>query len=110
MLCVLAACFRAAGRLSIVGAALTESSGFYGAYNFGPIPDDVLSVKQLTEMAVEILGKGNYTCPILQNQPHEANMLKLDISKAFDKLQWFPKLNSRESIEWTLEIVQCRRE
>jgi CDP-glucose 4,6-dehydratase len=35
-------------------------------------------------------------------QPHEAGLLKLDISKAEQVLDWMPRLNSRQAIEWTM--------
>ncbi len=38
-----------------------------------------------------------------KNQPHEAGILKLDISSAIKDLQWNPKMNSTQAIEWTIQ-------
>lgn len=91
------------GGYLLLGALLNENHTIAGAYNFGPISNDVLSVKELTKIAIEIWGDGKYDCPKMENQPHEANILKLDISKANNLLKWQPKLNSKESISWTLD-------
>ena len=76
---------------------------YANAYNFGPNPQDVLSVKEMTEMAVNIWGSGNIIFPELLNQPHEASLLSLDINKAKEVLNWEPKLNAKSALELTLQ-------
>jgi CDP-glucose 4,6-dehydratase len=74
-----------------------------------PIPfstQDVLTVKEVVEKAISVFGKGSYTTPPLTNQPHEATLLQLDISKAQQELPWQPKLNSAEAIAWTMQWYQ----
>ena len=73
------------------------------AWNFGPITEDNLSVCDLVEIAISSWGKGEYHTPPLTNQPHEAGILKLDISKTMNELKWQPNYNSRKAIEMTLE-------
>lgn len=73
------------------------------AYNFGPFIEDNLTVQELVEIAIEKWGYGNYCVPKLSNQPHEAGMLRLDISKSIAELDWKPKINSRFAIEMTLD-------
>ncbi len=34
--------------------------------------------------------------------PHEAGLLKLSIEKAQKELNWQPKLNAQQAIEWTV--------
>ncbi len=36
-------------------------------------------------------------------EPHEANLLKLDISNAMNELSWKPRLNARDAIQWTID-------
>jgi CDP-glucose 4,6-dehydratase len=72
------------------------------AYNFGPLPHDHLTVGTLVEKAIECWGKGNWKDTSAFHQPHEAGLLKLDISKAQKELSWQPKLNSQQAIEWTI--------
>ena len=73
-----------------------------GAWNFGPHPEDNLTVEDLVKIALKKWGSGEYEKPVLENQPHEAGLLKLDISKAITKLGWNPKWNSVIAIEKTM--------
>lgn len=97
------------GYLLLGGLLNNNVTKYSGAYNFGPNPEDHLTVKQLVEMAIETWGSGSL--PIEQagwkdtgdkNQVHEANLLKLDISKAKKILSWQPKLNATTAINWTI--------
>jgi len=87
-----------------LGAKLTENPHQYvGAYNFGPVLEDNLTVGELAQIAVEHWGSGNIQTPQLTGQPHEAGLLKLDISKAINVLGWKPKLNSTQAIATTID-------
>ena len=57
----------------------------------------------MTQMATEIWGGGTFVFPQLANQPHEAGLLSLDITKAGKMLGWRPRLNARQALEMTLE-------
>lgn len=72
-------------------------------FNFGPNPKDTLTVEEMTEMAVKIWGKGNFDFLHLENQPHEAGLLSLDITKAHDVLGWSPRWTAQQALEQTLE-------
>ncbi|MBC7507347.1 MAG: CDP-glucose 4,6-dehydratase [Ferruginibacter sp.] len=80
-----------------------NSSKFSGAYNFGPLPDDHLPVKELVDIAIKCWGTGSWVDTSDATQPHEAGLLQLDISKAKEELKWQPKLTSTEAIEWTID-------
>lgn len=73
------------------------------AYNFGPYSNDILTVQELAVCATEVIGKGEVVVKELAEQPHEANLLMLDISKANQGLNWSPKYNSKKAIEVTME-------
>ncbi len=75
---------------------------FAEAFNFGPEAEGAIPVKELIDYAIKIWGSGSYHSPELLDQPHEANLLKLDCSKANSKLHWKPKLNVEETISTTL--------
>lgn len=76
---------------------------FSKAYNFGPLPNDHLTVKQLVETAIERWGSGNWTDSYDATQPHEAGLLKLDITRAMNELKWVPKLSAKQAISWTID-------
>jgi CDP-glucose 4,6-dehydratase len=88
----------------LLGKKLEEQpTAFCSAWNIGPRTDDVLTVKEVAEKAIAAFGKGSYTTPPQSNQPHEAALLQLDISKAQHELGWQPKLDSAEAIEWAIQ-------
>lgn len=92
------------GGYLILGALLDKSPELFSkAYNFGPIPDDHLTVKDLVETAIKIWRSGSWQDASEPGQLHEATLLKLDISRVKKELNWNPKLNAREAIEWTIE-------
>jgi CDP-glucose 4,6-dehydratase len=73
------------------------------AYNFGPLPEDHLTVRQLVESAIQHWGSGNWQHLENFSQPHEAGLLKLDISLAKQELRWEPKLNADTAVKWTMD-------
>ena len=76
---------------------------YSGPFNFGPLPQDHLSVKDVVQYAIKYWGSGEYNETPNIRQPHEANLLKLDISKSREELLWGPKLNAMQAIEWTID-------
>lgn len=91
------------GYLLIAMMADKDCTTYSGAYNFGPLSDDQISVKDLVETAIKCWGKGDWINGYDTTQPHEANLLQLSIDKAVKILGWKPKLNSRKAIEWTID-------
>jgi CDP-glucose 4,6-dehydratase len=87
----------------MLGALLdAQPEKYSGAYNFGPQPKDHLSVKELVEVSITAWGEGSWNDISDKNQPHEASLLQLDITKAMTELEWQPKLDATQAIEWTL--------
>jgi len=94
-----------------LGAKMLENpSKFASAYNFGPQAEDQLSVQELVEKALAIWGSGTYETAIDPNAPHEAKLLKLDISKAESELGWAPKWNSAKALQMTLDWYKNYKE
>ena len=91
------------GYLTLGAYMVQNPVNYEDAFNFGPSPEDVLTVKEMAETALKIWGNGNIEFPILANQPHEAALLSLDISKAAEKLQWKPKWNATQALVAALE-------
>lgn len=76
---------------------------FSKAYNFGPLPGDHLPVKELVQTAINAWGSGEWKDISGADQPHEAGLLKLDITRALKELGWKPKLNAASAITWTVD-------
>ena len=91
------------GGYLLLGARLAaEPLRFGGAWNFGPHLEDALRVADLVNIGLNVWGMGSYETPQLTAQPHEAGLLKLDISKAINELAWHPKYNAKQAIDKTL--------
>jgi CDP-glucose 4,6-dehydratase len=91
------------GYLRLGGLLAGEPVRFGKAYNFGPKPDDHLTVRSLVEAAIAGWGRGSWIDRSSPGAPHEAALLHLDISLAAQQLNWTPRLDAREAISWTLE-------
>jgi CDP-glucose 4,6-dehydratase len=81
---------------------LAESLYMHGqidaeGWNFGPRDEDARPVQWIVEHLCENWGGGASWTLQPGDHPHEANFLKLDISKARQRLQWAPR--------WSLEIA-----
>ena len=91
------------GYLSLGNLLQDNPINFSQAYNFGPHLEDALSVQQMLELAFEFWGSGEYQIEEVLNQPHEAKLLKLDISKAISDLNWYPKMNAKSAVKETID-------
>jgi len=90
------------GYLSLAAHLSDRTANISPAYNFGPLPNDHLSVRELVEQAIKSWGQGSWKDISQANQPHEANLLKLDIGLANRELEWFPKLTAVQAVAWTM--------
>lgn len=81
---------------------MNDSKGkFNESWNFGPESHEAQTVGQVTNT---ILGLFKVEHPFevnTLNNPHEARMLKLDISKAKSELGWKPVWNTKQAIKKT---------
>jgi CDP-glucose 4,6-dehydratase len=87
------------GYLVLAQALYQEGAKFDGGWNFGPQDKDARSVNEVINLLIE---KWRFAASWQQDQseqPHEAQSLRLDCSKARDQLHWAPKWNLEEAIE-----------
>jgi CDP-glucose 4,6-dehydratase len=91
-----------AGYLKLGALLYDQPKGYSEAYNFGPLPNDHLTVKELVELTIRYWGSGKWNDRSDILQPHEAKLLMLDIGLAKKELRWEPKLDAKNSIEWTV--------
>jgi len=67
---------------------LPEGHRWAEGWNFGPVEDSVVTVENLAHALVNAWGEGEINIETQSSHPHEANLLKLDCSKARDLLRW----------------------
>jgi CDP-glucose 4,6-dehydratase len=91
------------GYLHIGQKLLEEHKEFSEAWNFGPSDEGSITVQEVVENVKKHWDKIDYEINQDQNQPHEANLLKLDCSKAHIKLKWKDVWDSDTTFEKTVE-------
>lgn len=90
------------GYLWLGALMLKDKEKYSNAWNFGPRDTDILSVEQVLKIAIKNWGNGSFEVD-KSEQPHEANLLKLDISKANSFLKWYPVYDVNMAIYKTIE-------
>lgn len=87
-----------------LGAKLANDPTVYGhPYNFGPYNEDALNVETMVKLAIDNWGSGEFVVGNEQTKMHEAGLLKLDIVKVQEELQWKPKWTATVAIKNTVE-------
>lgn len=79
------------GYLTLAQKLYEEGQSYAEAWNFGPNEDDAKPVQWIVEELVHDWGAGASWQLDCGEHPHEANYLKLDISKAKSRLGWGPR-------------------
>jgi CDP-glucose 4,6-dehydratase len=97
------------GYLMLAAKLFTEGTGFAEGWNFGPDDKDAKNVEWITSTLCQLWGD-NAGYEIDTNpQPHEANYLKLDCSKAKAELGWYPKWDIESTlksiVEWNMAYL-----
>lgn len=87
------------GYLILAQALYAQGSDFASSWNFGPCDEDNRSVQEVVELLITEWGGSAKWKKEGSEQPHEANLLKLDCSKAHAYLGWHPKWNLEMAIQ-----------
>lgn len=91
------------GYLLLAERLWEQGPAFAEGWNFGPPESEVKPVSWIVERLAQLWGEsGHWECDA-SPQPHEANYLKLDCSKAQARLHWRPQLSLENSLEWIVE-------
>lgn len=86
-----------------LGALMFQDKEKYNSgWNFGPRDTDVLNVEEVLKLSIKAWGKGNIEMD-KNAQPHEANLLKLDISKVKACLKWNPVYDVNKAVDRTIQ-------
>lgn len=94
------------GYLTLARALLgAEGTRFAGAWNFGPDVGDDATVGEVAEAVARLWnGTARVDYPNGGQRPHEAGLLRLDITRARAELNWRPRWNLtsalRKTVNW----------
>ena len=92
------------GYLILVQALYEKGSSFASGWNFGPREEDNRAVQEVVDLLISNWGEAARWEKESSEQPYEANLLKLDCSKARTYLGWIPKWNletaTQKIVEW----------
>ena len=99
------------GYLMLAELIFKYGPSYAEAWNFGPNEDDTKSVQWIVKKLSELWqSNANWTVDTGIKYPHEAQYLKLDISKARDRLKWQPVVNLNDAltlvVEWAKNHAQ----
>lgn len=86
----------------LLGSLMYKNGKKYSsAWNFGPNDNDFITVEKLLKLVIKNWDSGNYKIET-SYQPHEASLLKLDVSKAHTLLKWRSTYNISKTIKNTI--------
>ena len=86
------------GYLLLAERLYTDGAVWAEGWNFGPREEDCKPVQWIVERLCADWGEGASWAQQLGDHPHEANYLKLDISKASSRLDWTPRWGLDEAL------------
>lgn len=95
------------GYLLLAEKLYTEGPVFAQGWNFGPRDDDVQPVEWILNHMVARWGQGASWRLDAHPQPHEAQLLKLDISKARARLNWQPQWSLAHTLDSIVDWHQA---
>ena len=87
------------GYLHIGQKLLEGKKEFAEGWNFGPSAEGSISVEEVVKYIQKYWNKLDYKLNLSKDHPHEANLLKLDCSKAHIRLKWKDVWDSQMTFE-----------
>ncbi len=90
------------GYLVLAEKLVKHGSNYAAAWNFGPTNDGVKTVKWIADYIADKWPDFNWEIE-QTSQLHEANILKLDCTKAYDELGWRPNLTFENALELSID-------
>jgi len=96
------------GYLTLAERLVEHGPEFASAWNFGPHADDARPVGWIVERMGSLWGEGARWELDNGKHPHEANFLRLDITKAMTQLGWHPALRLEAALQKIIEWSRAR--
>ncbi len=96
------------GYLTLAERLYTDGPAFGEGWNFGPHGDDAKPVEWIVGQLAQRWGPDASWRIDADPHPHEANHLKLDISKAGHRLPWQPVLRLNQALELIVDWTRAQ--
>jgi CDP-glucose 4,6-dehydratase len=97
------------GYITLAEHLFERGPSFGEGWNFGPNDEDAKPVGWIVEKMAELWGANAQWQVDAGDHPHETHYLKLDISKAQSRIDWYPVLRLKDALvlitDWT---KQCQ--
>ena len=97
------------GYLTLAEQLFEHGPSFGEAWNFGPNDEDAKPVGWIVEQMASLWGQDAQWQQDKGDHPHEAHYLKLDISKARNRLDWHPALRLDDALALIIDWSKQRR-
>jgi CDP-glucose 4,6-dehydratase len=94
------------GYLLLAERLYSDGHQYAGGWNFGPVSEDAKTVDWILDFMVVQWGEGAHWELDEEAQPHEAQLLKLDISKASHRLNWRPRWDLSKTLNSIIDWHQ----
>ena len=89
------------GYLLLGERLLSGEKEFAGSWNFGPLEEEVIKVKEIISIAQSYWKE--FPVEFGSSELHETRVLRLQCDKAVNELRWTPVLNNSEMFAFTFE-------
>ena len=97
------------GYLTLAEHLFEQGPNFAEGWNFGPNDEDVKPVGWIVAQMAALWGNDAHWQIDTGEHPHEANYLKLDISKARSRLNWHPALRLNDALALIIDWARQRQ-
>ena len=97
------------GYMALAEALVASGAQAAEAWNFGPVDDDARPVGWILDRLSARVPELRWQCDA-SPQPHEANYLKLDSSKARARLGWAPRWRLDKALDMTVDWHRAWRQ
>jgi CDP-glucose 4,6-dehydratase len=97
------------GYLMLAEHLYLQGSSYAEGWNFGPNDEDAKPVGWIVEQMASLWGNQSHWQIDSSDHPHEANYLKLDISKARSRLDWHPALRLNDALQLIIDWSKQRQ-
>lgn len=95
----------------MLAARQAEDHQLANNYNIGPVDSDCVTTEMLVTHFCHAWGNGaEWRTKAQSNAPHEANFLKLDCSRAKEKLGWKPVWNIQTAVQKTIDFAKAAKD